>query len=157
MAVPYIRIFGDKEAILRLKKGEHTTRDMRKPLRKISEDIMRVIGATFSSQGRRYGGSWARLDPDTVREKARHNQGSRILIASERLKNSWTKLRSRNQNLMIDGSSITLESKLPYAEVHQKGDDSMGIPARPYIAFDQRDVQNWARICERELLRAMGF
>ena len=155
--VPFIRIFGDKQAQLRFNRGAAKARDMRSALSKVADDMMRVIRMTFYSQGRRYGGSWTFLKPDTIKQKARKHQDPRILIANEKLMNSFTKRRSRNQILRITADSIELDSKLSYAATHQFGDEGRGIPARPFIAFDPRDERRWAKICEDELLKAMGF
>lgn len=157
MVVPFIRIFGDKEAVIRFERGQRRLTNMKPALENVADDIMRVIRATFTSQGRRYGGSWEYLDRETVRDKAREGKDPRILIASQRLMDSWTKRDHDDQRLRVTTRSITLDSAVPYAEVHQEGDEEMGIPARPYIAFDRRDVDRWAKIVERDLLRVMGF
>ena len=156
MAVPFIRIFGDKEVMLGINRGVRLARDMKPALELVADDVMRVIRATFMSQGRRYGGSWAHLDPDTIREKVKHGQDPRILIATEALMNSWSR-RGPNQRLRVTGSYIELDSKLAYGDVHQEGDEERGLPARPFIAFDPRDEIRWAKIAERQLLKAMGL
>lgn len=156
MAVPYLRIFGAKETIVNFERGRRLARDMRPPLNKVADDIMRVIRATFMSQGRRYGGSWEFLDKETVQRKAAAGQDPRILIATEKLMNSWTQ-RGGDQHLKITGDYIALESQVPYADVHQFGDEDKGIPARPYINFDPRDIHRWTSILERDLMRAMGY
>jgi len=155
--LPHIRLFGADQVRARMLRGAARATNMKPANQKIADDMMRVIDATFKSQGRRYGGSWTHLDPDTIRAKRRRGLNPRILIARGRLMNAFTKRRSRNQVLVVTRDSVELGTTLPYAGTHQFGDDDRGIPARPFISFHERDVARWAKICEDELLRAMGY
>lgn len=150
-----IDILGDKQMQRNLLRGAAEASNMRPALREIADDMMRVIGATFNSQGRRYGGSWTRLKPATIREKLRKRLDPRTLIARRRLMNSLTRPRSRNMELTISGSDISLDSKLVYAKTHQYGDEERGIPARPFVRIYPQDRARWARIAEDHLRKAI--
>jgi phage gpG-like protein len=141
---------GIEETIHGFSRVAATARNMRPALNKITEDMFKAINTNFTSQGRRGGGSWARVKEDTWRRK----KNPLILQETQRLKWSVTKRRSRNMILEIDADSIQLSSSLPYAETHQYGDPDRKIPARPYIEFVRGDIARWSRIAETELERA---
>jgi phage gpG-like protein len=151
----HIEIFGHRQMQRNLLRGASQAANMRKPMNDIVDDMMRVIGATFTGQGRRYGGSWHHLAKATIRDKARRGLDPRILIARGRLMNSMTKRRSRNQSLIVSGSEIQLDSKLPYARTHQYGDRDRGIPKREFIKFYPQDRARWARMAEDALRKAI--
>lgn len=121
-------------------------------LNRIADDMMKVIGNTFTSQGRRYGGSWQALDKATIREKARKHQDPRALIASGALMRSYTQRSSPDQVLHVTPSGITLESLRDYGEYHQLGAGEN--PKREFIKFYPPDRARWTKMIERELMAA---
>jgi len=148
-----IKIFGDEVMRRKLLRGAAVAANPKPALELIADDMMRVIDATFTGQGRRYGGSWAALDPKYVEKKSRAGLDPRILIASGDLRRSMTVRGDENQYLKVDHTGIELESELEYAARQQFGGD--GIPARPFIAFYPQDRARWVRIIEDELRSAM--
>lgn len=153
MAAPIrIKIFGEQQAIFRLRNLQHRVADPFVALNRVADDMMRVIGVTFTGQGRRFGGSWHALDPATVRNKAREGEDPRILIASKRLMHSYTHRGHPDQRLTIFPDGITLDSSVPYAEVHQIGNDD--VPQRKFIDFAPQDHQRWARMIRDDLMAA---
>lgn len=157
MAAPRLVIVNAQHVQEALRLGSQELLHPKTSLRRIRDDMYRVVRATFTGQGRRYGGSWHHLSKARVREKARRGLDPRILIASEKLMNSLTKPRSRNQYLSITDTSLEIASTLSYADTHQFGDPDRGIPARPFIDFDYRDVDRWIRIMHEDLGRRMNL
>src|SRR4051812_31916579 len=149
-----ITIFGDKQMRRQLLHAADVAGDMRVGLNKIADDMFRVIGATFSSQGRRYGGSWKALDPQTVKRKAAAGSlDPRILIASGALMRSVSHEGDPNQIFQVTGSEIILDSTLDYAEAHQRGNDH--VPKRQFIKFYPQDRRRWVGIVQDELRNAI--
>lgn len=152
MAAPrflVIKLFGDVKLRRQLMRGARLAGDMRPSLNRIADDMMRVIAINFSSAGRRGGGSWPALDPDTIRYKV----GSRPLIETGALLQSWTQRGDENQKLRITKNSIELTSLLEDAPVHEYGSDD--VPARPVLRFLPSDRARWATMAATDLKRAI--
>lgn len=147
-----INLFGDKMFEYRARNLQKRIINPMLVLNRIADDMMRVIDATFRSQGRRYGGSWHALSPSEVRQKAALRQDPRILIATGALRRAYTKRGDDHQQLIVTPSGITLDSDLAYAEVHQKGLGDM--PKREFIHFDARDKARWTLMIKRDLAQA---
>jgi phage gpG-like protein len=135
-----IEILGDKRAEFMLVSMGRRAADVGPALESSVADLLRnIAGATFDSQGRRGGGSWARLKPATLRRKARMGQDPRIEHATGALRNSLTK------DAVIDTTrnSLSFGSNLPYAHAQSAGDPSHNLPARPLIKltpYDRRRI-----------------
>jgi phage gpG-like protein len=147
MTVVKIRVFGEEQFQHKMRNLVKHVYDPRDVLNDIADDMMRVINAEFTSQGRRYGGSWKHLDKDTVKEKRASFQDPRILIATGALRRSYTRRGDPNQRLRVTRSSITLGSTLRYGDYHQFGTDT--IPQRKFVDFQPQDRARWARMIER--------
>lgn len=139
-------MFGEELFQHRLRNLKAEVFDPKAALNDIVDDQLRVIGATFSSQGRRYGGSWQALDKDTVKEKRAAGEDPRILIATGKLYRAYSVRGARHQVLHITRSGITLGSTLGYAGVHQYGTDD--VPQRQFVNFYPQDKARWARMME---------
>lgn len=150
-----IEIQGDQAVRRQLLRGAERAGDMRAPLTEVRTDMFRVIRATFTSQGRRYGGSWPALKTETIERKIRKRLDPRILIARHRLMDSFTRRSSRYMRSKVTKDRIKLESTLPYADTQQHGDSDRGIPARPFVRFYPEDRRRWVKICEASLMEAM--
>lgn len=130
-------------------------------LRDVQLNIHSVIRATFHSQGRRYGGSWQKLSEDWAETKAERNWDARILFAKPGtpLYTAYATKDAPEQHSHVTGSEIEIETDILYAGVHQSGGYSnqwgAEIPARPFIVFDERDVDRWIKMLEKDLGRAM--
>lgn len=149
-----LKIFGARQSAEHMLAGAHKITNMRPTLWLIREDIFRIIKATFTSQGRRYGGSWKQISEEWAVRKETQGLDPRILIARGRLLRSWTVRGDRNMRSHVTNDLISLNSTLPYAEVHQFGSEDLGIPARPYINFHQRDLHRWREMIGSSVLRA---
>jgi phage gpG-like protein len=150
-----IEIAGAQAVRRQLLRGAETAMNMRPALLRVREDMFRVIRLNFTSQGRRGGGSWKMIDTETAKRKAAKNLDPRILMATHKLMDSFTKRESRYMRSSVTRDQIKLDSTLPYASTHQYGDDERGIPARPFITFLPNDRMRWVKMCERELIGAM--
>ena len=147
--------FGETQVAMNLRRGVKALGDMAPALTVVADDMMRVIGTTIESGGRRYGGSWSALDPQTVARKAKKGQDPRPLIATGALLRAYSVPGAPNQHLEIGPQHITLESTLDYPEMIQSGTRKM--PARPFIDFYPADRKRWAKICAMYLKEAMAL
>ena len=137
-------ILGIPQTLYSLKRGMQAALDFSEPLGEIAEDVYRVIGQNFSSQGRRGGGSWAMVSEEWARRK--HNP--LILHETLHLKRSVT-----SGNPHITSTKLEMETDVSYAHIHQFGGN--GIPARPFIRFIESDLKRWHDILHEHLLAAM--
>jgi phage gpG-like protein len=150
-----ILVFGEKQVAMNIRRGMAALGDMGPALTEVASDMMRVIGATITSGGRRYGGSWAALDPQTIKRKAAKGQDPRALIATGALLRAYSVMGAPNQILEVGAQHLRLESSLDYAEDLQTGTSRM--PARPFINFYPQDRRRWAAICSEYLREAMAL
>lgn len=148
MPVIKMTIIGEDRFIYRMRAVAAAVAAPMHGLEEVATDMMRVIRATFTGQGRRGGGSWHALDKATIRNKARKGQDPRILIATSALMNSYTRRGDSHQQLSVTPSGITLDSTLTYGEVHQLGE---GVPKREFIKFYPNDKARWKRMIEADL------
>lgn len=137
-----------------LKSGAKQAVDTRVVMDKIYLDMLRVEAAVFSSQGRRGGGSWASLKPDTVRRKGT----TEILMGGhgdeygpDALLRSVTEPNAPFQILHITKNSVTFGTDRPYAETQQYG--SGRSPARPFLRFTASDRSRWMGMIAEHLMK----
>lgn len=122
--------------------------DNRTPLAEISANIFEIEGQIFASGGRRGGGSWAQLKPETIKRKG----STEILVDYSYLKDSVTIPGAPFQILEIGNESLVFGTDRPYAFVHQHGSVKAHVPARPFIRFLPTDISRWTRIIAAHLL-----
>jgi len=149
----HIEILGADFVKRQLFRGAQAAGDMEPALSDIADDMMRIMDIQFQSQGRRGGGSWAHLSTDWYNRKAELGYDLRILFAEGYLHESMTVRGSPEQILEIDGKSLSIDTEVEYADIHQHG--GRGIPARPFAVFLDTDKARWARMCEDSLYKAM--
>jgi hypothetical protein len=117
---------------------------------------MRVIRTTITGQGRRFGGSWHALSPDTIMQKARKGSPDpRMLIDTGAMLEGYTVRDSEHQRLKIGPSTISLDTDLDYPIFIQEGTRKM--PARPFLDFYPQDRRRWAEMCSEYLRAAMDL
>ena len=150
-----VKLFGATEVNEMLLNGMRAASNMKPALELVADDMMEVIDINFGSQGRRGGGSWKHLDDYTVERKVREGELPLILIATSALRDSMTMRGDPNMDLKVTRHEVSLASKLPYANVQDKGGGPSHLPARPFATFLDSDVREWARICEDYLIGAM--
>jgi phage gpG-like protein len=157
-------IGGDKvEAVLR--RSAVNTRNAAPAFDRIATYLMRITEKQFESQGRRGGGSWARLTPAWAQRKVALGGDPRILHFTGALRRSVTTRKARGQILVVQRDSLQFGSELEYAAVHQRGHTAMNIPARPYLkllTIDRRAIgslisehvmDSWGRKSPTPILR----
>jgi len=112
----------------------------------VSNEMLRIERATFDSEGRRGGGSWARDTDAWMISKQRRNLDPRIGHARLALRDSVSQLGAPNQILRLTPKSVTLGSHLPYAATEQKH--------RPFLKFTASDREKMNLIIS-EYLKAV--
>lgn len=132
-----IQIFGEKKAAARLVRlGSHVS-DI-SPVGSLIGDVFRnAADKTFSSQGRRGGGSWKRLAPETIRRKARLGLDPRIEHATLLLRNSLTQKGHPQQVLTVHRDGIDFGSSVKYARNQDRGSN---VPKRPLVKLVAGDI-----------------
>lgn len=139
MTVFILKDFGDSIAkeVTRLELGAKAVDDMVLVMTRIAEDMLRIEAALFSSQGRRGGGSWKRLKPDTVRRKGH----ATILVETGHLKASLTEAGHGDNIMEVTNTTMEFGTIDPIAQVHEEG---MGVvPRRPVIKVSKTDEKRW--------------
>lgn len=145
-----------------LKTGASQGRNTRVVMDKIVADMLRIEKLIFSSQGRRGGGGWRRLAPETQRRKGTNNilrtdlarpGYSRIDGAPsvDTLYRSLTEVGAPYQILRVGRSNIVFGTTRPGAAEHQFG--GYRVPARPFMRFIPADQQRWLKIISDHLMR----
>lgn len=137
----------------KLEQGALKANTMRGPLIEISVDMMKTEEAVFASQGRRGGGSWKPLKPETIKRKG----NSLILIESGELRASLTHPGAKYQILRIGNNEIEFGTARPGAGAHQRGSKSQGLPARPFLRFTGYDESRWIRILTSHLMEPFSY
>lgn len=125
--------------------------DFRPVLNDIGLDMMRVERALFASQGRRGGGSWGTLKPDTVRKKGTvqilRTEGARAGYSkpgNDALYRSVTNPGATGQLFRVTKNRLTFGTSVKGAEAQQFGTRKMR--ARPFIRFTAADTSRWMRM-----------
>jgi phage gpG-like protein len=146
------QVFGIRESIISLDRGQKALTNFSHPLDLVADDMYDIIRQNFMSEGRRGGGSWRAVrDKKTIRTRLSYM----ILIRTGRLFAAATG-QSDEGKATIRPHQVTLRIKVPYAAVHQFGsNDSRNIPARPYIEFTEHDRDRFRSYMQDHLIQAM--
>lgn len=142
-----VEIFGIQRVRRQILRGEAVAVNPKPALELVADDMLRVLGVTFTSQGRRYGGGWKHLDPAWIRRKAAHGEDPRILIATGALMRAMSVRGSAHQILHVTRNKIILDTDLPYAEAQDR--------VRPYVRFYPPDRLRWSKIVTKYIVDAM--
>jgi phage gpG-like protein len=145
-------IFGEDEVILHFEKVADAAVNLHRPLSLIAKDMMRIEGQVFRSQGRRGGGSWKNLKPDTIKRK----KSAIKLIETGSLMRSLSVPGAKYQILDVGTQRIEFGTTRSGAETHQFGSRRQNIPARPYLRFTDYDLQRWKNYVITHLLNTYG-
>jgi len=148
-----------------LEAGARQGRDTAVVIDKIFLDMLRVERQTFYAQGRRGGGSWPALAPDTVRKKG---VGYQNILRTDLAKPGYSKIGGSNsvdtlyrsmtepgapyQVKTLTNTSIAFGTTRPYAGAHQHGSWLRSIPARPFLRFLPVDIDRWDRMISEHLM-----
>jgi phage gpG-like protein len=131
-------------------RSANQARSFKKPLEIIRTDMFRIEEALFRSQGKRGGGSWKRLKPDTIRKKGNskiiYTEGSNSFYSAygnNTLVKSLTQKDAPFHSSHIGNHVLSFGTDRPWAESHQYGAPGASIPRRELIRFTPRDQERW--------------
>lgn len=150
MSWKFILDFSDTNVAHKLEQAGRAGTETMHAMADIAANMMEAEDQLFLSQGRRGGGSWKPLKPDTIWRK----DSSVILVDTTELYESLTKVGSEFQVLNIGNTEIEYGTDVPYANIHMTGAPRRNIPARPFIRFTATDRQHWIDILSNHLMRA---
>lgn len=116
--------------------------------------LFKAFDKTFTSEGRRGGGSWKQLTPKYEKwKRAQPGAKTKILQFKGPLRKSMTKRKQRNQHLVIERTEVIIESTLDYARKMQFGHAPRNVPARPFVRLTEFDRRNINKIIKDHLMR----
>jgi phage gpG-like protein len=153
--IPQMKVMGIDRAKGMLLGAMGAVGHMAPAMEIVADDMMRVVGINFSSQGRRGGGSWKQDDPAWVARKIEYGASPLILQMWGYLYRSMTVRGEADQRLVVTDEGVELASELPYANVQDKGGGPNNIWARPFATFIDTDLVRWTEICEQYIMDAM--
>jgi phage gpG-like protein len=146
-------VYGDAEVEASLTRGQEALMDMKPVLEVVADDMMRVVRATISSQGRRYGGSWHALNPQYLARKIKKGLDPRIMVATGKLLSAYGMRGSPFQRLRIFPDRLELGSNLDYPRFHETGTSKMS--QRAFLEFYPQDRKRWADMVTSYVHEAM--
>lgn len=138
-----IMIRGDQKIMSRMTQWARRAGDTVPVMEAISEGLEAKERDLFESEGAtgRHG-AWQELEESTKEQKESQAQYPEILRRTDALFDSLTDSSDENAIRQIGPGFLRFGSKLPYAEIHQKGFTDRGgnhVEARRPIDFTQRD------------------
>lgn len=139
-----------EQQVKRFTKGASLAVETESVMTEILADMFTVEKNLFNSQGRRGGGSWAKLKPDTVKRKGNttiyktSDAAAGYASGDDALIKSLTEPDAPYQEAVVTRDTISFGTNHPHAAVLNFGSDSRGIPARPLIKFTDRDLDRWS-------------
>jgi phage gpG-like protein len=145
----YIKTHNVDRAVAKFERMADAAIDTRPAMETIAGLMMGIIKATFESQGRRGGGSWAQLSTEWLLRKQRLGLDPRIGFAWHRLVEAFGTPGAPHQILEIGRHNVTIESDLPYAATQQAH--------RPFIRFTMRDRLEMSQVVTDHLVNAWRF
>lgn len=104
----------------------------RKILQSIGNAHLYWIGQNFKAEGSLGGTRWAPLSARTLAGRRKAGRGAKILRDTGRLSMSFVSGGSNNI-FRVGPQSVTVGTNVEYAEAHEKGDPSEGIPRRKML------------------------
>lgn len=141
-----IRAYNAKQVATRFERMGLAAVSAKPAMETISEEIMRIFGQIFESQGRRGGGSWKRDSAEWLLRKQRMNLDPRIGHASLALRRSLTIPGDAHQIKDVTDTSVHVGTDLPYAATEQLH--------RPFVHFTVYDRMRMRMIVRNHLMRA---
>jgi hypothetical protein len=139
-----IFIIGDQEVAESFTRMGIRAQDVEPAMIEIGQQLQKIADISMTAQGRRGGGSWAFLKPDTIRRKAKKGLDPRIEFATHALYNSLTKVAA-GSHIDTDHNSVRFGSDLAYARAQHFGRPEINLPARPLITIVEGDRKMMAK------------
>lgn len=128
---------GDRTFRRKMERAAFSVSNAEPFLHVVMDDIERIERALFSSQGRRGGGSWRGLSPETIAAKVRKSQDPRINIATGALLHSVSDQHAEYAVREVTRSSLRFGTTAPGAKQSQMH--------RPIFKFTRFDRARWAK------------
>jgi len=141
-----LEAFGIKEAITRFERMGVAAFAAEPAMEAILRRLMRIIGQTFESEGRRGGGSWKQDTEEWLLRKQRDNLDPRIGHATLALRNSVSVWGAEHQIRDVGPQHAKLGSNLEYADTSQRH--------RPFIKLTKADKAEMRVIVRDYLITA---
>lgn len=126
-----IKAFGVKQVQTKFTRMGEAAIYAEPAMQTVADLMMGFIGRTFSSEGRRGGGSWARDTTEWLERKAREGLDLRIGQATHALRDAFSVRDAEHQILEVSNTHVHLSADLPYAGTHQRH--------RPFIKLTRGD------------------
>lgn len=125
---------------------EESLADQAPALARVADDFREMIAQQFASEGRAEGTPWPELAPATLR---RRQANTPILYKTGALLRSLREPGAAGHVEELEGYSLTLGSRLPYAVFHQTG--TRRLPARPIIVLSGARSERWTEIVRQQI------
>lgn len=141
-----VRSQGAKQVAVKFTRMGEAAVAARPAMEAVAILMMKALGMTFESQGRRGGGSWKRDTPEWLTRKLRNHLDPRIGHATLALRNSVSIPGAPHQDLLVTDTLVHLSSDLPYARTEQRH--------RPFVKFTIYDRMRMRDIIRDHLMTA---
>jgi len=138
--------FGFPQAKARFSRMGSAAIDLAPAWAEMLEWFFYIEDETFTSQGRRGGGSWAADTDDWMARKSRDGLDPRINFATWSLYDAMTELGAPGQIVSIEPQRLAIGSDLPQAGPSQK--------YRPFIKLTETDKFEMANFIKNHFKRA---
>lgn len=145
-------IIGDREAAEHLHGIGIKAQNVEPAMLEIVRQLQRIAGISMTAQGRRGGGSWQHLKPDTIRRKAKRGLDPRTEFATHALYNSLSG-QTADSIVEISGDSLKFGSRLPYTKAQMFGWPPKNLPARPLITIVEGDRKKMGKTILDHIVR----
>ena len=103
----------------------------------VGDLVSQAVGEQFATEGARFHTPWKPLDPDYKRWKIQQGWSSQTLVASGRMRDSFTSRPMAIERYYPDHADFG--SDVEYAEYHQTG-TSRGLPRRPIVDWEDETL-----------------
>jgi hypothetical protein len=140
------KALGIEEAKVRFNRLGAAAIDLAPAWAEILQYFYWIEDATFQSQGRRGGGSWAEDSEDWLAQKARMGLDPRINFATWALYDAMTLPDAPGQKIHMTPASLEVGSDLPQAGPSQQ--------FRTFVKLTPQDRVEFAELMKRHFIRA---
>ena len=129
-----------------LQSFEDALADNAPALARVADDFREMVAQQFASEGRVGGTPWpARAGAGLASSVSRRTmQALPLLVRTGALRDSLTTPGAAGSVEELDGASLTLGTRLPYAMFHQL--ETRRMPARPLIVLSDERSQRWSEL-----------
>lgn len=117
--------------------------DLREPLGKVGDSLLRSVGEQFRSEGTfGHGSRWKALSPEYEEWKRQQVGDEPMLVFSGAMRSAMMARAA----VRVLPRRMTYEPDAPdYALRHQKGDEGDGLPQRKMVELPETERRQWDR------------